>query len=151
MPNTPCLVGLGASCYSRGASATEADGLLVRQLLESVGTADEVEERLLDAVTGVSGSGPAFVYTMIEALTTGGTQMGLPEELALSLAAQTVRGAAEMVLAGNATPAELRQQVTSPGGTTLAGLKALEERQGAEAFRAAVEAATKRSIELGQQ
>lgn len=150
MPNTPCLVGLGASCYSRGPTATEADGLLVRQLLESVGSASEVEEKLLDAVTGLSGSGPAFVYRMIEALAEGGTRMGLSAELALELAARTARGAAEMVLAGDATPAELRQQVTSPGGTTLAGLEALEKLQGPEAFRAAVEAATKRSAELGQ-
>lgn len=150
MPNTPCLVGLGASCFCRGATANERDATSVRQILESVGLAFEVEEERLDAVTGLSGSGPAFVYRMIEALAAGGTAMGLPGELALELAAQTTRGAAEMVLRTGKTPAELRAQVTSPGGTTLAGLDALEAQQGPAAFRAAVEAATKRSVELGQ-
>ncbi len=151
MPNTPCLVGLGASCYSRGSSASEEDGHLVLQLLKSVGMAFEVDESQLDAVTGLSGSGPAFVYTVIEALAAGGQAMGLPAGLAMKLAAQTARGAAEMVLATSQTPAELRDQVTSPGGTTLAGLEALDEHQGAAAFRAAVEAATRRSVELGQK
>ncbi len=149
MPNTPCLIGLGASCYSRGATASEQDGELVQQILQSVGTAFEVEESLLDAVTGLSGSGPAFVYRMIEALAAGGTAMGLSEEVALELAARTARGAAEMVLATGKSPAELREQVTSPGGTTVAGLEVLEKMQGPDAFRAAVEAATKRSQELG--
>ncbi len=150
MPNTPCLVGLGASCYSRGPSASKEDGDLVFQLLESVGMAFEVDESQLDAVTGLSGSGPAFIYTAIEALASGGQAMGLPAELAMQLAAQTARGAAEMVLATGQTPAELRNQVTSPGGTTLAGLETLEQQQGAAAFRAAVESATRRSVELGQ-
>ncbi len=150
MPNTPCLIALGASCYSRGPSASEEDGLVVRQLLESVGCAYEVEEKLLDAVTGLSGSGPAFVYSMIESLAEGGEQMGLSAELALELAAQTTRGAAAMVLATGSPPAELRRQVTSPGGTTVAGLEALTAVRGPEAFRAAVEAATQRSAELGK-
>ena len=150
MPNTPCLVGLGASCFARGTSATADDAALVERLLTSVGKAYEVEESQLDAVTGLSGSGPAFIYTAIEALAAGGAAMGLPEKLALELAAQTAAGAAGMVLQTGLSPAELRNQVTSPGGTTLAGLKALDERDGAGAFRAAVEAATRRSIELGQ-
>ncbi len=151
MPNTPCLVGLGASCYSRGPSASEEDGDLVLQLLKSVGVAFEVDESQLDAVTGLSGSGPAFIYTVIEALASGGQTMGLPAELAIKLAAQTARGAAEMVLATGLAPAELRDQVTSPGGTTLAGLKTLEQQKGAAAFCAAVESATRRSVELGQK
>lgn len=150
MPNTPCLVGMGASCYSLARDANESDGQLVAQILGSVGSATEVEEPLLDAVTGLSGSGPAFVYAMIEALAHGGTQMGLPADLALQLATQTARGAAEMLQETGNSPEELRQQVTSPGGTTLAGLQRLDELDGAAAFRAAVEAATKRSIELGK-
>jgi pyrroline-5-carboxylate reductase len=150
MPNTPCLVGLGASCYSRGANATEVDADHVRQILASVGAAFEVPEASLDAVTGLSGSGPAFIYRVIESLAAGGTQMGLPPELALQLAAQTAKGAAEMVLTTGRSPAELREQVTSPGGTTLAGLNRLAELQGAEAFSEAVVAATKRSAELGR-
>jgi len=151
MPNTPCLVGLGASCYSCGETASEGDSRLVRQILESVGRAYEVEENWLDAVTGLSGSGPAFVYRMIEAMAEGGQAGGLPQELALELAAQTARGAAEMVLSTGSSPAELRQQVTSLGGTTQAGLETLEKLHGPDAFRAAVEAATRRSQELGKE
>ncbi len=149
MPNTPCLVGLGASCFSLGTAAHRDDGRLVQQVLESVGLAFPVEEHLLDAVTGLAGSGPAFVYSVIEALTVEGTAQGLPAELAALLATQTVRGAAEMVLATQQSPAELRAQVTSPGGTTVAGLAAWEHQQGATAVRAAVAAATQRSAELG--
>lgn len=150
MPNTPCLVGLGASCYSRGSNATEMDADHVRQILASVGEAFEVSEASLDAVTGLSGSGPAFIYRVIESLAAGGSEMGLPPELSLRLAAQTAKGAAEMVLTTGRSPAELREQVTSPGGTTLAGLNRLAELQGAEAFSEAVIAATKRSAELGR-
>jgi len=150
MPNTPCLIGLGASCYSRGATATADDAALVARLLASVGKAYEVSEPQLDAVTGLSGSGPAFIYTVIEALAEGGVAGGLPQPLALELAAQTALGAASMLGATGLSPAALRDQVTSPGGTTLAGLDALNRLGGAAAFRAAVEAATARSIELGQ-
>ncbi|NOY29861.1 MAG: pyrroline-5-carboxylate reductase [Planctomycetes bacterium] len=150
MPNTPCLVGLGASCYSCGAAASEGDSRQVQKILESVGGAYEVEEDKLDAVTGLSGSGPAFVYRMIETMAEGGVAGGLTQELALKLAAQTARGAAEMVLSTGSSPAELRQQVTSPGGTTQAGLETLENLSGPDAFRAAVEAATQRSKELGR-
>jgi len=150
MPNTPCLVGLGASCYCLGCHATVEDGQRVHEILESVGRAFEIDERLLDAVTGLSGSGPAFVYSMIEALAAEGTTQGLPVELAGELAAQTVRGAAEMVLATSRPPRELRDQVASPGGTTVAGLDAWEKHQGADAVRAAVAAATQRSLELSQ-
>jgi pyrroline-5-carboxylate reductase len=151
MPNTPCLVGRGASAFSRGAFATEADGELVAQLLSAVGIAREVPESQLDAVTGLSGSGPAFVYTMIEALTEGGAAVGLPPALAAELAAQTAAGAAEMIVKTGASPAALREQVTSPGGTTLAGLKALDENGFQGAVVAAIRAATQRSAELGQQ
>ena len=150
MPNTPCLVGRGASAYSLGAHASAADSRLVDQLLSAVGAAYEVPEKQLDAVTGLSGSGPAFVYTMIESLGEGGIQMGLPAALASELAARTVAGAAEMVLATGETPATLRDRVTSPGGTTLAGLKALEEGGFPATVVAAVRAATRRSEELGR-
>lgn len=150
MPNTPCLIGEGASCFSLGRDATDHEGYLVRQILESVGIAHQVEEPLLDAVTGLSGSGPAFVYTMIEALAAGGAEMGLPAALALQLATQTARGAAGMLAVTGSSPAELREQVTSPGGTTLAGLETLGKLDGAAAFREAVMAATRRSVELGK-
>jgi len=150
MPNTPCLIGRGASGYSLGPHATVQDGRLVAKLLSAVGVAYEFEEKQLDAVTGLSGSGPAFVYTMIEALGNAGVQMGLPRELAADLAAHTAAGAAEMVLATGETPAALRDRVTSPGGTTLAGLKVLEEGGFQAAVNEAVRAATRRSEELGR-
>ncbi len=150
MPNTPCLIGHGASAYSLGQFATPADGQLVATLLSAVGAAFEVPENSLDAVTGLSGSGPAFVYTMIEALAAGGVAEGLSSELAAELAARTAAGAAEMVLQTGETPAVLRDRVTSPGGTTLAGLAELKARAFNESVVAAVEAATRRSAELGQ-
>lgn len=150
MPNTPCLVGQGASAYCLAAGATAADGELVAKLLSAVGIAFEVDEKHLDAVTGLSGSGPAFIYVVIEALSDGGVRMGLPRDVATALAAQTVRGAAEMVLTQKEHPAVLKDRVTSPGGTTIAGLGALEERGLRGALIAAVEEATRRSAELGQ-
>jgi pyrroline-5-carboxylate reductase len=150
MPNTPCLVGKGASAYALASDATADDGDLVKKLLSSVGIAHQVEEKLLDAVTGLSGSGPAYVYLMIEALCDGGVRAGLPRVLATSLAAQTVLGAAEMVLTRGEHPAALKDAVTSPGGTTIAGLQVLEDRGLRGALIAAVEAATKRSAELGK-
>jgi pyrroline-5-carboxylate reductase len=149
MPNTPCLVGQSASGYCLGDHATEKDARLIDKLLTAVGLAVRVEEKLLDAVTGLSGSGPAFVYVMIEALSDGGVRMGLPRDVALKLAAQTVRGAAEMVLATGDHPAVLKDRVASPGGTTIAGLQALEDGGFRSAIIAAVEAATNRSLELG--
>ena len=150
MPNTPCLVGKGASAFALAAGATKEDGELVKKLLSAVGIAHQVDEKLLDAVTGLSGSGPAYVYLMIEALSDGGVKAGLPRALATSLAAQTVLGAAEMVLTRNEHPAVLKDAVASPGGTTIAGLATLEDRGLRGALIAAVEAATKRSQELGK-
>jgi pyrroline-5-carboxylate reductase len=150
MPNTPCLVGHGASGYCLGPGASQADGELVGQLLEACGAAYEVSEPLLDAVTGLSGSGPAFVYLLIDALSDGGVRAGLPRDVSLALAARTVRGAAEMVLTTGKHPATLKDEVTSPGGTTIAGLQALEDRSVRAAMIAAVEAATRRSQELGR-
>lgn len=150
MPNTPCLVGASASAYSPGSSATSEDVALVDRLLNAVGRAYRVPEHLLDAVTGLSGSGPAFVYAIIEALSDGGVRMGLPRDIATALAAQTVFGSAKMVLETGLHPGVLKDMVTSPGGTTIAGLHALERGGVRGALMDTVEAATKRSMELGR-
>jgi pyrroline-5-carboxylate reductase len=150
MPNTPCLVGASASGYAAGEAATAADVALVDRLLNAVGRAYALPEGLLDAVTGLSGSGPAFVYVMIEALSDGGVRVGLPRDVATALAAQTVFGAAKMVLETNTHPGVLKDMVASPGGTTIAGLHALERGGLRAALMDAVEAATRRSAELGK-
>jgi pyrroline-5-carboxylate reductase len=149
MPNTPCLVGASASAYAAGPSATETDLACVHALMNAVGRAFRVSESLLDAVTGLSGSGPAFVYVIIEALSDGGVRMGLPRDIALALAAQTVLGSAQMVLETNRHPGALKDAVASPGGTTIAGLHALERGGLRAALMDAVEAATRRATELG--
>lgn len=151
MPNTPCLVTASASGYSPAATATPADVSLVDRLLNAVGKAYRLPETLLDAVTGLSGSGPAFVYVIIEALSDGGVRMGLPRDVATALAAQTVLGSAKMVLETGLHPGALKDMVASPGGTTIAGLHALERGGLRAALMDAVEAATKRSAELGQK
>jgi pyrroline-5-carboxylate reductase len=148
MPNTPCLVGQSASAYCAGPTATSADAELVAKLLGAVGLAIAVEEKLLDAVTGLSGSGPAFVYLMIEALADGGVRLGLTRDVSLRLAAQTVKGAAEMVLTTGDHPGVLKDRVASPGGTTIAGLHVLENHGVRGALITAVEAAARRAAEL---
>jgi pyrroline-5-carboxylate reductase len=150
MPNTPCLVGASASGYAPGEAVTTDDIALVDRLLNVVGTAFRLPEHLLDAVTGLSGSGPAFVYAVIEALSDGGVRVGLPREVATALAAQTVLGSARMVLETGLHPGVLKDQVTSPGGTTIAGIHALERGGLRAALMDAVEAATRRSQELGK-
>ena len=149
MPNTPALILRGATGYARGSRATDADVEVAAQVFGSVGVAVAVKESLLDAVTGLSGSGPAYVYTMIEALADGGVLMGLPRDLALQLAAQTLAGSADLVLQSGQHPGVLRDQVTSPGGTTIAGLEALEIGGLRAALLGAVRAATERARELG--
>jgi pyrroline-5-carboxylate reductase len=151
MPNTPCLVGAGASGLAAGGSATSADVDLVKKLLASVGTAHQVSEPMLDGVTGLSGSGPAYVYLVIEALSDGGVKAGLPREMATQLAAQTVLGAAKMVLETGLHPGVLKDMVTSPAGTTIAGLQVLEARGVRSAMLDAVDAATLRAKELGRR
>ena len=150
MPNTPCLVGAGAAAYALGQGATEEDGQSVEQLLNSVGIAFQLDEKLLDVVTGLSGSGPAFVCQVIESLSDGGVRMGLPRQIAQALATQTVLGTAELVKQTGDHPAVLKDRVASPGGTTIAGLQALEQGGLRGTLMAAVEAATRRSIELGE-
>ena len=151
MPNTPCLVGASASGYTPGEHATPADVSLVQALLDDVGKAFRVPESMLDAVTGLSGSGPAFVYLIIEALSDGGVRVGLPRDVATALAAQTVLGAAKMVLETGEHPGALKDAVASPGGTTIAGLHELERAGVRGALMNAVEAATKRATELGRK
>lgn len=157
MPNTPCLVQSGASAYALGSNVTQQDADLVHRLLSSVGLAIQVEEKMMSAVTGLSGSGPAFVYIMVEALADGGVAAGLPRETALALAAQTVAGAAQMVfqdddetaVLGMVSPGILKDRVASPAGTTIAGICELESSGVRGAFMRAVMAAAKRSEELG--
>lgn len=149
MPNTPCLVKAGASAYSLGGAATREDAALVQRLLSTVGIATEVGEYLLDAVTGLSGSGPAYVFQIIEALSDGGVRAGLPRPIATQLAAQTLLGAAKMVLETGEHPGALKDAVTSPGGTTITGLHELERGGLRAALMNAVVAATHRSQELG--
>lgn len=149
MPNTPALVGEGMTALAFGAGVTEADMALSRSLFECVGVVVRVDERLMDAVTGLSGSGPAYVFLVIEALADGGVKMGLPRATAELLAAQTVCGAARLVLRSGEHPAKLKDRVASPGGTTIAGLHALESGGVRAALMAAVEAAAARSRELG--
>jgi pyrroline-5-carboxylate reductase len=150
MPNTPALVGKGAAGFCLGGTATAEDSQFTHKLLSAVGLALEVPERLMDAVTGLSGSGPAYVYLIIEALADGGLRMGLPKADALRLAAQTVFGAAAMVVESGTHPAVLKDAVTSPGGTTIAGLAAMEKRGVRSALIEAVGAATRRAAELGE-
>lgn len=149
MPNTPCVVGEAASGFAMGVLCNDKDREIVKRIFGSVGLAHEIKEVLLNAVTGLSGSGPAYVYEFIEALADGGVRSGLPREVAMQLAAQTVKGAAEMVLQTGTHPGQLKDNVCSPGGTTIAGVEALEAGGFRSAAIQAVMAATKRSMQLG--
>jgi len=149
MPNTPCLVAEGACGVSSGSTATDEDLLQVTQLLQSVGIVEQIPEKLMDAVTGLSGSGPAYVFQMIEALSDGGVKMGLPRPTSTRLAAQTLLGAAKMVLETGDHPGELKDAVTSPGGTTIAAIHELEAGGLRAALMNAVQASAERSAELG--
>lgn len=150
MPNTPSAIGEGVTALSVPASLSPDDLALARTVFESVGQAVVVEERLLDAVTGLSGSGPAYVFAMIEALADGGVLMGLPRATSQLLAAQTMAGSARMILELAEHPGVLKDRVASPGGTTIAGLRCLEEGRLRATLMATVEAATTRSQELGK-
>ena len=150
MPNLNALVSQLAAGFCCGKHATRTDSELVKSLLGTVGRAEEVPEKLMDAVTGLSGSGPACGYMMVEALADGGVRAGLPRHTAMVLAAQTLKGAAEMVLTTGKHPGELKDQVCSPGGTTIAGVEALEKAGFRSAAIGAVTAAAARATELGK-
>ncbi len=149
MPNTPALVGEGASGFARGTHAKAADAKLTQQILEAVGVAVEVPERLINAVTGLSGSGPAYGFQMIEAMSDGAVAAGLPRELATPLAAQTLLGAAKMVLETGEHPGKLKDMVTSPGGTTIEGIHEMEAAGVRDGLMNAVRAATDKAANLG--
>jgi len=150
MPNTPALIGEGASALAGGRNVIERDISIARRIFDSVGITVVVEEKLIDAVTGLSGSGPAYGFIIIEALAQAAIDQGLAGEDALNLAAQTMLGAAKLCLKGDRTPTELTEMVTSPGGTTIEGIKALKAGKIEETLAAAVEAATQRSRDLGK-
>jgi pyrroline-5-carboxylate reductase len=150
MPNMPVLVREGITALSWGGALSDEDKGIARTVFQAVGRVIPIEERLMDAVTGLSGSGPAYVFQAIEALADGGVKMGLPRQTAEVLAAQTVLGAAKMVLESGDHPATLKDRVASPGGTTIAGLHRLEEGRFRATLMGAVEAATKRSQELAR-
>lgn len=151
MPNTPALIGLGATAIAGGSHATAQDMELAARIFNSVGRCVKVDEHLLDAVTGLSGSGPGYAFVMIEALADAGVNMGLARADAQLLAAQTLLGAAKLVLESGEHPGQLKDRVTSPGGTTIAGLQALESHGIRAALYDAVEKATLRSKALGQE
>ncbi len=151
MPNTPALVLAGVAALSAGKNVTNEDLALAQSIFNSVGRTVIVDEKLMDAVTGLSGSGPAYIFMIIDALSDAGVKVGLPRSLALELAAQTVYGSSKMVLETKEHPGKLRDMVTSPGGTTIEGLHALEKGKLRATLMNAVEAATARSKELGSQ
>jgi pyrroline-5-carboxylate reductase len=151
MPNTPAIVQAGATAVSPSATATAADLDAARALFDAVGKTVTLDEVHLDAVTGLSGSGPAYVMLFIEAMADGGVRMGLPRDVALTLATQVVYGSAKLLLDTGEHPARMREMVTSPAGTTIAGLSALEARAVRGAIMEAVEKATLRSTELGKK
>jgi pyrroline-5-carboxylate reductase len=150
MPNTPALVGAGAAAISAGAHAGDEDLAWAEEVLGSVGVVVRVPEKSLDAVTGLSGSGPAYVFLVAEAMVEAGVLAGLPRDVAETLAFQTLAGSAKLLAEAEQTPADLRAAVTSPGGTTAAGLQELERHGVRAAFLDAVGAATRRSRELGE-
>jgi len=150
MPNTPSLVGAGASGFALGQHATDADAQIVTAILSSIGVALRVAEKDLDAVTGVSGSGPAYVFMFIEALADGGVRAGLTRTVAHQLAVQTVLGSAQLVRDTQRHPAQLKDQVASPGGTTIAAIHALENGGFRGVVMDAVLAAARRATEMGQ-
>jgi pyrroline-5-carboxylate reductase len=149
MPNTPALVGASATAFAPGKSAAPADAQLAQTLFSAVGVAFQVKESLLDAVTGLSGSGPAYVYLMIEALSDGGVAAGLPRDVSTKLAAQTLLGGAKMILETGLHPGALKDMVTSPGGTTIDGIHELEKANVRGALISAVRVASEKSRKLG--
>jgi pyrroline-5-carboxylate reductase len=150
MPNTPAMVGCGAAVYCCAAGVTPQDRATVQRIFGAVGLVSELPEDQMDAVTALSGSGPAYIFEMIQALVDAAAAVGLPRETALQLTTQTVKGAAVMVEAGLGTPDELRDAVTSPGGTTAAGLAVMNKAGFRQIMANTVQAAKDRSVELGR-
>ena len=150
MTNTPSAIGRGATALAPGSRSTDADVARVTEIFRAIGVVARVTDDEIDAVTALAGSGPAFVYTVIEALAAGGVRTGLPVDVALTLATQTVLGASQLAAESDATPEELRRMVITPGGTTAAGLAAMEKHGTTEGLIAAVEAATARGREMSQ-
>lgn len=149
MPNTPALVQTGATALAKGEHASENDLKAAFEIFSAVGKAVEINEDLMDAVTGLSGSGPAYVFFIIDALVDAGVKVGLPKDISMTLSVQTVLGAARLASESGDSPAKLKDMVTSPGGTTVAGINSLEEGNLKAVLMSAVEAATQRSRELG--
>ena len=150
MPNTPCLIGEGMTVIARGPRVTDAQAATVIEVFRSVGGCLEAEDKVMDAVTSLNGSGPAFAYIMLEALADGGVRMGLRRETAMQIAAQMVQGAARMVLQTGMHPAALKDQVTTPAGSTIAGLLIMEDGRIRSVIARAVEEAAKTAAKLGQ-
>jgi len=150
MPNTPAMIGAGATVIAMGVAANAEMTHWAVKLFHAVGTCQVLPEQLMDAVTGLSGSGPAYIFRMAEAMTEAGQAVGIPAEQAGELVRQTILGAARMMAETDDTPARLREKVTSPGGTTQAGLKSMDEAGFEEMVKEAVKAATKRARELGK-
>ena len=151
LTNTPSAICRAATGFARGERTTDDNVDLARKIFGAIGVVVEVDEKQIDAVTALSGSGPAFVYTVIEALAEGGKKCGLPADVANTLAAQTVLGAAQLAIESQLSPEELRRQVVTPGGTTAAGLAQMEKLETAKGLIAAVEAATKRGREMAEE
>jgi len=151
LTNTPSAICRAATGITRGSRPTKDDVDLVRKIFGEIGVVVEINEQQIDIVTALSGSGPAFIYTVVEALAAGGTKLGLANEVAMELAIQTARGAAEIMLESKMSPEELRRMVVTPGGTTAAGLALMEKLGTSESLIAAVETATKRSQEMAKE
>ena len=150
MPNTPALVGRMAAALAADSSASDRDVEVACTLLQSMGTVHVLQEKLLDAATGVCGSGPAYLYLAIEAMADGGVEMGLPRQVALNLAAETVAGAGEMAASSGKHPAQLKDNVTSAGGTTIAAVHELERNGVRNAFMDAVRASAQTAAKMGK-
>jgi pyrroline-5-carboxylate reductase len=150
MPNTPCLIGEGMTVIARGAGVTDAQAKVVMEIFRSVGGCIEAEDKVMDAVTSLNGSGPAFAYIILEALTDGGVRMGLRRDTAMAIAAQMFQGAARMVLQTGMHPAALKDQVTTPAGSTIAGLLIMEDGRIRSVIARAVEEAARVASKLGQ-
>jgi pyrroline-5-carboxylate reductase len=151
LTNTPSAIGKAASAFASGRRPTDQDREKIRAMFGAIGLVVEVDDEQIDAISALAGSGPAFVYAMIEALARGGEKMGLDKQASLQLAAQSALGAAELMMTSGKSPAELIKMVVTPGGTTAAGLRVMDERSVAAALADAVEAATKRGQEMGKE